>query len=151
MHKLRTSPYHAQTNGQVERMNQTIIRMMGKLAEDKKARWSEHLPELLSAYNGTRSAVTGYSPYYLLFGRKNRMPVDCLFPTLCESPHRTKMEVSVATMQKRLKEAFEVARHLTYEEATKHAAIMIVELEPLLYSLGTLLWFVPMALWASER
>ena len=119
MHKLRTSPYHAQTNGQVERMNQTIIRMIGKLAEDKKARWSEHLPELLSAYNGTRSAVTGYSPYYLLFGRKNRMPVDCLFPTLCESPHRTKMEVSVATMQKRLKEAFEVARRLTYEEATK--------------------------------
>ena len=47
------------------------------------------------------------------------MPVDCLFPTLCESPHRTKMEVSVATMQKRLKEAFEVARCLTYEEATK--------------------------------
>ena len=47
------------------------------------------------------------------------MPVDCLFPTLCESPHRTKMEVSVATMQKRLKEAFEVARRLTYEEATK--------------------------------
>ena len=119
VHKLRTSPYHAQTNGQVERMNQTIIRMIGKLAEDKKARWSEHLPELLSAYNGTRSAVTGYSPYYLLFGRKNRMPVDCLFPTLCESPHRTKMEVSVATMQKRLKEAFEVARRLAYEEATK--------------------------------
>ena len=27
---------------------------------------------------------------------------------------------------------------------------MIVELEPLLYSLGTLLWFVPIALWASE-
>ena len=54
-------------------------------------------------------------------------------------------------MQKRLKEAFEVARRLTYEEATKHAAIMIVKLEPLLYSLGTLLWFVPIALWASER
>ena len=119
VHKLRTSPYHTQTNGQVERMNQTIIRMIGKLAEDKKAHWSEHLPELLSAYNGTRSAVTGYSPYHLLFERKNRMPVDCLSPKLCESPHRTKMEVSVATMQKRLKEAFKVARRLTYEEATK--------------------------------
>ena len=151
VHKLRTSPYHAQTNGQVERMNQTIIRMIGKLAEDKKARWSEHLPELLSAYNGTRSAVTGYSPYYLLFGRKNRMPVDCLFPTLYESPHRTKMEVSVATMQKRLKEAFEVARRLTYEEATKQHRYYDRRAGALLYSLGTLLWFVPIALWASER
>ena len=107
--KLRTSPYHAQTNGQVERMNQTIIRMIGKLEEDRKARWSEHLPELLMAYNATRPAVTGYSPYYLLFSRRPRIPVDYLFPTLRDSPHQTKMEVSVVAMQKRLKEAFVVA------------------------------------------
>ena len=117
--KLRTSPYHAQTNGQVERMNQTIIRMIGKLEEDKKACWSEHLPELLMAYNATHSAVTGYSPYYLLFGRRPRIPVDYLFPTLHDSPHQTKMEVSVVAMQKRLKEAFAVARCLTSEEAAK--------------------------------
>ena len=117
--KLRTSPYHAQTNSQVERMNQTIICMISKLEEGKKACWSEHLPELLMAYNATCSAVTGYSPYYLLFGRRPRIPVDYLFPTLCDSPHQTKMEVSVVAMQKRLKEAFAVARHLTSEEAAK--------------------------------
>ena len=117
--KLRTSLYHAQTNDQVERMNQTIIRMIGKLEEDKKACWSEHLPELLLAYNATRSTVTGYSPYYLLFGRRSRIPVDYLFPTLRDSPHHTKMEVSVVAMQKRLQEAFAVARCLTSEEAAK--------------------------------
>ena len=117
--KLRTSPYHAQTNGQVECMNQTIIRMISKLEEDKKACWSKHLPKLLLAYNVTCSAVTRYSPYYLLFGRKSRIPVDYLFPTLRDSPHQTKMEVSVAAMQKRLKEVFAVARCLTSEEAAK--------------------------------
>ena len=117
--KLRTSPYHAQTNGQVERMNQTIIHMIGKLEEDKKACWSKHLPEILLAYNATCSAVTGYSPYYLLFGRRPRIPVDYLFPTLRDSPHQTKMEVSVVAMQKRLKEAFAVARCLTSEEVAK--------------------------------
>ena len=111
--------YHDQTNGQVERMNQTIIRMIGKLELDRKARWPEHLPEMLSAYNSMRSAVTGYSPYFLLFGRKARMPVDYLFPTLHNSPHQTKMEVSVTAMQKRLKEAFAVARYLTSQEAAK--------------------------------
>ena len=119
--KLRTSPYHVQTNGQVECMNQTIIRMIGKLEEDKKACWSEHLPELLLAYNTTCSTVTGYSPYYLLFGRRLRIPVDYLFPTLCDLPHQTKMEVSVVAMQKRLKEAFAVASHLTSEEAAKQS------------------------------
>ena len=117
--KLRTSPYHAQTNGKVERMNQMIIRMISKLEKDKKACWSEHLPELLMAYNATCFAVTGYSPYYLLFGRRPRIPVDYLFPTLHDSPHQTKMEVSVAAMQKRLKKAFAVARCLISEEAAK--------------------------------
>ena len=119
--KLKISPYHAQTNGQVERMNQTIIRMIGKLEQDKKAHWSEHLPEMLAAYNSTRSAVTGYSSYFLFFGRKSRMPVDCLFPTLHDSPHQAKMEVSVVAMQKRLKEAFAVARHLTSQEAARQS------------------------------
>ena len=45
--------------------------------------------------------------------------MDYLFPTPRDSPHQTKMEVSVAAMQKRLKEAFVVARCLTSEEATK--------------------------------
>ena len=116
--KLRTSPYHAQTNCQVESMNQTIIHMISKL-EDRKACWSEHLPELLLAYNATCSTVIGYSPYYLLFGRRPRIPVDYLFPTLRDSPHQTKMEVSVAAMQKRLKEAFTVVRHLTSEEVAR--------------------------------
>ena len=100
-------------------MNQTIIRMIGKLEEDKKARWSVHLPELLMAYNATCSAVTGYSPYYLLFGRRPRIPVDYQFPTISNPPHHTKMEQTVAAMQKRLEEAFAVARQLTSEEAKR--------------------------------
>ena len=71
------------------------------------------------AYNATHSAVTGYSPYYLLFGRRPRIPVDYLFPTLRDSPHQTKMEVSVVAMQKRLKEAFAVVRCLTSEEVAR--------------------------------
>ena len=45
--------------------------------------------------------------------------MDCLFPTLHDSPHQAKMEVFVAAMQNRLKEAFAVARHLTSQEAAR--------------------------------
>ena len=117
--KLRMSSCHAQTNGQVERMNQTLIHMIGKLDEEKKARWSEYLPELLLSYNSTPSAVTGYSSLFLLFGRRPRIPVDYQFPTIRDPPHKAKLEESVADLQKRLKEAFEMARHLTSEEAVK--------------------------------
>ena len=66
--RLRTMPYHPQSNGLVERLHQTIMRMIGKLGEDKKADWPSHLAEIAHAYNATRSAVTGYSPHYLMFG-----------------------------------------------------------------------------------
>ena len=149
--KLRTSPYHAQTNGQVERMNQTIICMIGKLEEDKKACWSEHLPELLLAYNATRSAVTGYSPYYLLFGRRPRIPVDYLFPTLRDSPHQTKMEVSVAAMQKRLKEAFAVARCLTSEEVARQCRYYDRKAGAVALQPGDVVMVCTDGLWASGR
>ena len=100
-------------------MNQTLIHLIGKLDEDKKACWSKHLPELLMAYNSMHSVVTGYSPHFLLFGRRPRIPVDYLFLTLREMPHKSKLEESVALHQKRLKEAFAMARQLTSEEAAR--------------------------------
>ena len=67
--KCKTTVYHIQCNGQVERFHQTLFQIIGKLAEDKKTQWEQHLPELLQAYNSTRSVVTGYSPHYLMYGR----------------------------------------------------------------------------------
>ena len=93
--------------------------MIGKLDEEKKAHWSEYLPELLLSYNSTHSAVTGYSPHFLLFSRRPRLPVNYQFNTIHDPPHKTKLEESVADLQKRLKEAFEIARRLTSKEAVK--------------------------------
>ena len=78
--KCRTTMYHAQCNGQVERFHMMLFRMIEKLATDKKAQWEQHLQELLQAYNSTRSVVTGYSPHYLMFGRQPHLPVDFFFP-----------------------------------------------------------------------
>ena len=66
--QLQTMPYHPQTNGLVERLHQTIMQMIGKLGEDKKADLPPHLAEIAHAYNATHSTVTGYSPHYLMFG-----------------------------------------------------------------------------------
>ena len=117
--KLRTSSYHTQMNGQVERMNQTLMRLIGKLDEDKKACWSQYLPDLLLVYKSTRSAVTGYSPHFLFFGQRPQIPADYQFPTVRDPSHTTKLEESVTVTQKRLKEAFAMARRVTSEEAMK--------------------------------
>ena len=62
--KIRTSPYHLQTNGTVKRVHQTLRRMDPK----KRAKWPLHLGPILIAYNATQSLITGYSPYFLMFG-----------------------------------------------------------------------------------
>ena len=64
MKKLQTMPYHPQTNRLVERLHQTIMQMIGKLGEDKKADWPSHLAEIAHAHNTTCSTVTGYSLHY---------------------------------------------------------------------------------------
>ena len=78
--KSRTTVYHKQCNGQVERFHQTLFQMIRKLATDNKAQWEHHLSELMQAYNSTRSAVTGYSPNTSCLGD------DLDFPLIFSSP-----------------------------------------------------------------
>ena len=80
--KIRTTLYHPQTNGSAERIHQTLQRMIGKLDPEKCRKWPEHVGSVLIAYNTTRSQVTGYSPYFLMFGWRLRLPVDLLFLTV---------------------------------------------------------------------
>ena len=77
--KLRTSPYHSQTNGQCECFNGTLLNMLGTLTPEQKKDWKSHVPALVHAYNCTRNAATAFSPYYLLFGREPRLHVDVEF------------------------------------------------------------------------
>ena len=56
--------------------------MIGELGEDKKADWPLHMAEIVYAYNAIQSTVTGYIPHYLMFGRRPRLPVNFVFPTI---------------------------------------------------------------------
>ena len=103
--KCRTTAYHAQCNGQVERFHQTLFRMIGKLLRDKKAQWEQHLLELLQAYNSTQSVVTSYSLHYLMFGRHPRLPVNYYFPTVSAYERSRCVPAYVTEVQRCFKEA----------------------------------------------
>ena len=74
--KVKTTPYHAQCNGQVEHFHQTLMRMVGKVWYNHQTNWRKHLPKVVQAYNGTCSTVMGYSPHYLMFGLCHCRPID---------------------------------------------------------------------------
>ena len=94
MKKLWTTPYHPQRKGLVERSHQMIMQMIRKVGEDKKANWPGHLAEIVQAYNATHSAVTGYSPHYLMFGCRPRLPVNFYLPPPSMSMNTWKLSMT---------------------------------------------------------
>jgi transposase InsO family protein len=64
----RTTSYHPQGNGQVERFNQTLLNMLGTLDEEKKPDCKSFVAPLVHSYNATRQESTGYNPHFLMFG-----------------------------------------------------------------------------------
>ena len=100
---IRTSPYHPQTDGLVERFNQTLKTMLRKCAKEEGKDWDKLLPYLLFAYREVPQASTGFSPFELLYGRQVRGPLDILRESWESSSKSSESVVSyVLTMREKL-------------------------------------------------
>lgn len=76
--KVRTSPYHPQCDGLVERMNRQIIDMLAKYCSKNPTSWDQWLQVVLGAYRTATHSSTGFSPAELVYGRQLRSPSDLL-------------------------------------------------------------------------
>ena len=122
--KLCTSPYHPQTNGQCEPFNSTLLNMLGTLTPEQKKDWKSHVPAMVHAYNCTKNAATGFSPYYLLFGREPRLPVDVEFG-LQRGNQRGPLGESnyVSQLRRRLKFAHNKAKQIASKQQARHKGL----------------------------
>ena len=128
-------PYHLQTNGAVERVHQTLRRMIAKMDPEKRAKWPLHLGPILIAYNATRSLIMGYSPYFLMFGRWPRLPVNLLFLTVRRAENSWTTDEYVTSLYDKLKSALVSVRDTALLEAQRQKRLYnrkagAVELHP---------------------
>jgi transposase InsO family protein len=81
--QTRTTAYRPQSDGQVERFNRTLIKMLKSFVADftNCTTWDELLPMLTSAYNATEHTSTGCTPNLLFLGREANLPVDIIAGT----------------------------------------------------------------------
>ena len=77
--KTRTTPYHPQSDGLVERFNRTLLDMLSMAVKDDERDWDLLLSTLLFAYRTSRHVTTGVTPFELMYGRDARLPEAVLF------------------------------------------------------------------------
>ena len=75
---VRTSPYHPQTDGLVDRFNGTLKGMLRRLPKEELDDWDKMSPYLLFAYREVPQESTGFSPFEMLYGHRVRGPLDIL-------------------------------------------------------------------------
>ena len=106
--KLDTAGYRPQTNGLVERFNQTFATMLSMFVNSRHDDWDLFLPYLTFAYNTGKHPATQESPFYLVHGREARMPLDVEL-----MPRDQHCERDVEEYRAELVEGLQVAREFS--------------------------------------
>ncbi|BHF62388.1 hypothetical protein SprV_0200537000 [Sparganum proliferum] len=85
--KSRSTPWHPQGNGQVERTNRTLRGLIQSFVNGcPDSSWDVALPQCLLAYRSATHSSTGHTPFALMYGREVRLPLDTSCPLPLPSP-----------------------------------------------------------------
>ena len=109
-HKTRTTPYHPESDGMVERFNRTLLMMLALFAGKNRDDWDDLLPAVMMAYRSSVHESTGFSPYRLMFGEECTLPMDIGLPKEQSDTPDSLTSPYVIWVRDALEEAYEQVR-----------------------------------------
>ncbi len=115
---LYSTPYHPQTNGQIERFNSTMDAKIAALSNLRKTNWDDQLPFVTFNYNASIHASTKQVPFEMMYGRTPVLPFDYQDTnvTLSYDPeHSTKLTQFLANLNEDAKKVI-IAHQERYKE-----------------------------------
>ena len=136
--KTRTTSYHPQSDGLVERFNRTMLAMLATCAKDNPLDWESYIRKVCMAYNTSVQASTGYTPFFLMFGRQARIPVDVMYGSPNSSQHT--VNEYAATLRKQMDKAFALARKYSLTNHLRQKEIYDKKIHGKAYKKGDLVW-----------
>jgi hypothetical protein len=121
--KTRTTPYHPQSDGLVERFNRTIEEMLSKYISTDQRDWDEHLAHIMLAYRSSVHESTGHTPSAMMLGREVSLPIDLLYgqppPAETTQNARTCKSAYVEALTKTMWQVHEHARENMMEASER--------------------------------
>ncbi|XP_038889360.1 uncharacterized protein LOC120079277 [Benincasa hispida] len=75
VHHRVATPYHPQTNGQIEISNREVNSIIEKTANPKRKDWSTRLDDALSAYMTDFKTPIATMPFKFVYGKACHLPV----------------------------------------------------------------------------
>ena len=96
---------------------QTAVMVARTLPTHAKKNWQEWIATLTHAYNCTVSSVTGFSPYFLMFGRTPRIPLDIEMGVTLMDQEPESYQNYAKKLQARLKWAYQKAQENSRKES----------------------------------
>jgi len=136
--RTRTTPFHPRSDGQVERMNRTILAMLRTTAHDCPQDWLDKPPTILAAYRMTPHSSTGVTPNYAMMAREVRVPC-----TLIAAPPEEHSPISIPynlNLRNRMRDAHKRAREATKQSAKTQKSYFDARTKALTFTKGQLVW-----------
>ena len=101
----KTTSYHPQCDGQVKSMNRTIIDLRKLNVCDETNNWDLNIELALMVYRSRVQDSTGYTSYFLVYGREMVLPLNIMY----RPPERDQSQTEYAIeVSKTLDQAYDV-------------------------------------------
>ena len=114
---------------------------MAKLFDTKHRHWDDWLPSIAFAYHTSVNEVTGYTPFYLMFGREASIPADLMYgaPPDSEQAPASYSEF-VNDQQSRLRESCHLTHTALQHHAQRRKKAYDLRTKPNSYPVGSWVW-----------
>ena len=108
--QVKSSAYHPQSQGALERYHQTLKNMIRAYCEDFPEDWDKGIPLLLFATRDSPNESTGFTPFELVYGHEVRGPLKLIKERFLAEEDETNLLDYVSNFKERLSKACSVAQ-----------------------------------------
>ena len=141
--KSRTFVRNPKCNGQTERFNRTLSRMIKAYLKDEQTDWDLNLGCLAGAYRASPNESTQLTPNLLFLGRAVRLPVELMTGSVAARKEDIPSYWDyVDKLRERLKKAHTVARMNIGKSAVKQKDRYDMKVYQTPYEVGDYVWYL---------